>query len=325
MLFAENLVEKVLKPHEHRHCVFTLPKRVRPFFKFRRDLHGRVYHAAWESWKELILEQCPTGTPAAVLALHSAGDLLAWHPHVHGLFLAGAILPDGDFVPIAIDQERLQDLFADKVLLALRDEGLLTQDDVDNIKSWPHSGFNVFVGEPIAPDDTERLLFAARYLKKCPVSNERLQIVESDGEALINYAAYKDGKKSIRSFTPLEFLAELQQHIPDTWEQTTRFLGAYSSRSRGAAKAQQESNAAMDTRLVAEPLPETVPSSSASWARCMKKTFEINPLLCPKCSGPMKIKAFITDPREIDRITKNLGLASQRAPPKLRYSLPLAA
>ena len=61
----------MLKLHEHQHCVFTLPKRVRPFFKFRRDLHGHLYRAAWESWKELILEQCPTGTPAAVLALHS--------------------------------------------------------------------------------------------------------------------------------------------------------------------------------------------------------------------------------------------------------------
>jgi hypothetical protein len=39
----------------------------------------------------------------------------------------------------------------------------------------------------------------------------------------------------------------------------------------------------------------------------------------------MKVKAFITDPSEIDRITKNLGLAYQRAPPKLGYSLPLAA
>lgn len=57
----------------------------------------------------------------------------------------------------------------------------------------------------------------------------------------------------------------------------------------------------------------------------MKKTFEIDPLLCPKCGSTMKIKAFITDPNEVDRIMKNRGVALQRAPPKLRYSLPLAA
>lgn len=57
---------------------------------------------------------------------------------MHGLFLSGAVLPDGTYCPVSVDQERLQILFADKVLAALRKEALLTQDDIDNIKSWPH-------------------------------------------------------------------------------------------------------------------------------------------------------------------------------------------
>jgi len=68
VLFAENLHENVLKPFEHRHCVFTVPKRVRPYFKFNRGLMVHLYRAAWEAWKELIIEQFPTGTPAAVVA-----------------------------------------------------------------------------------------------------------------------------------------------------------------------------------------------------------------------------------------------------------------
>ncbi|MFS8160413.1 MAG: hypothetical protein ACMG6E_09460, partial [Candidatus Roizmanbacteria bacterium] len=69
-------MENVLLPHTHRHCVFTVPKRIRPYFKFNRELMAHLYHAAWDAWKELALEQYPTGTPAAVQALHSAGDLL---------------------------------------------------------------------------------------------------------------------------------------------------------------------------------------------------------------------------------------------------------
>jgi hypothetical protein len=57
----------------------------------------------------------------------------------------------------------------------------------------------------------------------------------------------------------------------------------------------------------------------------MKKVFELDPLLCPKCGGQMKIKAFITIPCEIDRITKNLGVPNQRAPPRLKFVLPTAA
>ena len=55
------------------------------------------------------------------------------------------------------------------------------------------------------------------------------------------------------------------------------------------------------------------------------KVFEFDPLVCPKCQGPMKIRAFIVDPYEIDRITKNLNIPNQRAPPSLRFTLPIAA
>jgi len=189
------------------------------------------------------------------------------------------------------------------------------------MKSWQHSGFNVFVGELIQYSDQKRLLFAARYLKKCPLSNERLKIIEPTGEdSYIEYASFKNGEKSVRIFTPLKFLAEVSQHIPDLWEQTSRFFGAYSARTRGAAKAKCP---VQSTDLL--PLPELIQKPSANWARLMKKIFEFDPLICPKCGSSMKIKAFITDSKEIIRITKNLGIQEQRAPPKLKYLPPLAA
>ena len=82
IMFAENLVENVFLPYQHGHCVFTVPKRIRQYFKFNRELLAHLYLAAWEAWKELVLEQHPTGPPAAITALHSAGDLFVFHPHV---------------------------------------------------------------------------------------------------------------------------------------------------------------------------------------------------------------------------------------------------
>jgi hypothetical protein len=81
-VFAENLVEHVLLPYEHRHVTFTVRKRVRPYFKFDRTLNSILYDAAWESWKERILEQCPNGTAAAVEALHSF-----IHKHLDSLWI----------------------------------------------------------------------------------------------------------------------------------------------------------------------------------------------------------------------------------------------
>ena len=94
------------------------------------------------------------------------------------LYLYGVTQPDGTFQSIVIDQARLQVQFADKVLTALRDAELLSLDDIDNIKNWRHSGFNVYIGEPIVFIDQQSLLFVARYLRKCPLSNERLTIIE---------------------------------------------------------------------------------------------------------------------------------------------------
>jgi hypothetical protein len=100
VLFAENLHENVLLPQPHRHLVFSLPKRLRIYFKFDRRLFSQLYHAAWETWSEYVDAVIPGAKPGAVMALHTAGSLLNWHPHCHGIFLDGGILPDGSFVQL---------------------------------------------------------------------------------------------------------------------------------------------------------------------------------------------------------------------------------
>ena len=49
----------------------------------------------------------------------------------------------------------------------------------------------------------------------------------------------------------------------------------------------------------------------------VKQVFEVDPLVCAKCGGPMKIVAFITDHAEARRLCRNLGIPSYRAPPPM--------
>ena len=323
VLFAENLVNNVLLPASHQHLVFTIPKRIRPYFKFDRSNLQFLYSAAWQSLKSLVLELYPDATPAAVLALHSAGELLNWHPHLHGIFLSEALGPDGTFRPLNLDPAQITARFAKNVLSALLKEELLTQEVIDNMLSWEHSGFNVHLGDPIPHTDTNQLLFVARYLRKCPVSNERITLRSPDQNCQVVYHSYKNNKHESRSFSPLEFLAELSCHIPDVWEQTTRFYGLYSCRTRGAQNL-SASEPPQQPNILLGPPPEPLTTSSASWARCLKRIFEFDPLKCPSCPGTMKIRAFITDPSQIDRITKHAGTPNQRAPPNLKF-MPLCA
>jgi len=234
------------------------------------------------------------------MALHTAGDLLRWHPHIHSLALHGALDTNGNFHPIDdVDTEYLTRLFADNVFDALLAEELIDHEIVSSMKNWNHSGFHVFVGNPIDATDDDARLFVARYLKKSAVALSRLEVIENNGESLIRINKTSDDSVQTRDLAPLQFLAELSQHIPDMWEQTTRYTGLYSARSRGAKRL------ALDT---VGPLPEHDPpvKPSAYWAQCMKKIFEFDPLACPKCRGAMHIKTFIHSQNDITRICKNL-------------------
>jgi len=262
------------------------------------------------------------------MALHTAGDLLNFHPHIHSLGLHGALDPNGNFHLLdSVDSDYMTRQFSEYVFEALLEAELLEQETVTAMKCWEHSGFHVFVGEPVAADAEDARRFLARYLKKSPVMNPRLELLDSHDEPVVRVHKFTDEGSQTREFEPLEFLAELSQHIPDMWEQTTRYVGIYSARSRGAKRVPMD---------FPGPLPEIDPPERPStyWAASMKRVFEIDPLECPKCGASMKIKAFIQEQPEIKRLCQSIGevpwsprleLGPRVAPPPIKQPLKHAA
>ena len=53
------------------------------------------------------------------------------------------------------------------------------------------------------------------------------------------------------------------------------------------------------------------------WAAMIRKFNEVDPLLCPKCGGKMRVIAFITEFSVVDRIINHLKLTfvAERPPP----------
>lgn len=309
VLFAEHLQEHVLLPYPHRHLTFTIPKRLRVYFRYDRRLLAELYRAAWKCYSEYVAELLPGASTGCVMALHTAGETLNWHPHIHAIGLSGGIDRNGSFLPLPeLDTELLTTRFRREVFDFLLRHELIDAGTVDNMLSWEHSGFSVHAAEEITAEDENAPLFLARYLKKCPLSLERLSIEDTGLEPSIRY---KTDDGSEQSFSPLEFLARLSQHIPRVFEQTTRYMGVYSARSRGAKRAEVRFRAILCHGEA--PPPPVRPS--ASWARAIKRVYEVDPLLCERCGAAMKIIAFIHDPRGIEAIAKNLGYPSWRAPP----------
>ncbi len=52
----------------------------------------------------------------------------------------------------------------------------------------------------------------------------------------------------------------------------------------------------------------TSKESRQNWARLIQKIYEVNPLICPKCKGSMKIIAFIEELYLIEKILRHLEL-----------------
>ena len=302
--FAEHLYDEVLESVPHRHVVFSVPKRLRSYFRYDRVLGSLLFQAAWSSLKEGV--GIETGNPGLVLTLQTAGDKLNWNPHLHGL-LSDRLFGEGGRVQVlrAIDLERITRTFAEKVLGAFAVRELISDEVMSQILSQEHSGFSVWVGEPFT--DAESARFVARYVERGPLSLERLSVREE----LVVYQT-KDGAE--REFEPLEFLALLSSHIPNFYESVTRFYGHYSCRARGERRKRGiTSNIELGAR-------EQTSKPSSWWAACIKRIYEIDPLQCPKCGGTMRIVGFVQNPVEIKKMMQSLGLPDFTAPPSIEPS-----
>jgi hypothetical protein len=300
LIFAEHLHSEVLEKVPHRHVVLSLPKRLRPFMKYDRSLNDILLKAAWESLKEMFHAALPQGVPGAVLTVQTAGESLNLNSHIHGICSDGVFDKQGNFHPLSsLNMEKLATLFCHKVLKALQGRGLIADGVVAQILSQKHTGFSAWWGEQLPPGDEGYRLFLARYIDRGPIVNSRIEI---DGD-VITYHTDKD--QLTHEFLPLEFLARITPHIPNKWESTVRYYAHYSHRARGARRKKA---ASLSTPVIL-PLPDDQHrKASRAWAALIKRVFEVEPLLCPKCGGRMKIKSLITDPHEVKRLLDNLGI-----------------
>ncbi len=59
-----------------------------------------------------------------------------------------------------------------------------------------------------------------------------------------------------------------------------------------------------------------------NWARLIQKIYEVDPLVCPRCAGPMRVIAFIEQANVIRKILEHLGLWGSRHKPVPRANAP---
>ncbi len=195
-------------------------------------------------------------------------------------------------------------------------EGLINLELVKKILSWRHTGFNVHSKVRITTKtEAERV---GKYMIKPLLSLKRLSIDKSEGKVCYQYG--KDSSE-LERIDYLEFIARVTFHIPDKGQVTIRYYGLYSNAHRGKMR-KKESDPLCP--LIIEDEDPFIPSKG--WAEMIKKVYEADPLICPKCGGTMRIVSFIEDHNIIDKIIKHLNLTFKAArPPPPQAQLSMAA
>lgn len=101
-IFGVLLPEEVLEDVGHVLWTFTIPRMLRPYFLHHRELLGELCRAGWEVVRQLMVAATQRSDlqPGLVSVVHTAGDVLGWHPHVHAITSRGGWNPDGEWVPV---------------------------------------------------------------------------------------------------------------------------------------------------------------------------------------------------------------------------------
>ncbi len=178
------MYSEVIEDVPHRHTVFTIPKRLRVFFKYDRRLNTILFRAVWGALCQAL--GINERELAAIFTVQTAGEALNYHPHLHGL-LADGYWKDGVFTRFSeVNLKPIEEAFAERVLAQLHKRELITDDDVAQILPQDHTGFGIWLGDPFHDKESEQ--FVARYLERSPLSLEKLSIQDD----IVTYAT-KDG------------------------------------------------------------------------------------------------------------------------------------
>src|SRR3954451_22371623 len=264
--------EAELLPVEYFHVVFTLPALLGPIaLQNPREVYGILFRAAAEALQQIAAGPKHLGADIGFLALlHTWGQNLEHHPHVHCVVPGGGLSPDGSrwiacpprfFLPVRV----LSRVFRGKFLALLGDafaQGKLTfhgklRELADagafqrRLAASAATEWVVYSKPPfVGPEQV--LKYLARYTHRVAISNRRL-VSSEDGEVTFQWKDYAHGGgQKTMTLKATEFIRRFLLHVLPSGFVRIRHYGFLANR------VCQEKLALCRALLGAAPTPEPV-------------------------------------------------------------------
>jgi len=290
-----------LLPLPYFHVVFTLPAEIGAIaYQNKVKVYGLLFTAAAEALTTIAVDPKHLGAHIGVTAvLHTWGQNLDHHPHVHCIVPGGGISLDGDrwiscrpefFLPVRVLSRLFRRLFLDG-LVRLHEAGdlqffnhLAPLQDIDAFRArlapLRRSEWVVYAKRPFAGPE-QVLAYLARYTHRVAIGNSRLVSIE-DGHVSFRWKDYREAgacQAKVMRLTAGEFMRRFLLHVlPDGFHRI-RHYGLFANGHRAAKLALCRK--LLDVPLASQAEPETAERAAAD-------DNDASPP-CPCCGGRMRV------------------------------------
>lgn len=274
--------EADLLPVPYFHLVFTLPDKLNALCVHRpKELYNMLFRAAWETVQAFAADPKHLGAKAGMVSiLHTWGQNLSLHPHVHCIVPGGGI-SEGDkwkstrnrgkfLFPVKAMSQVFRAKFVEKLRKWSKEqETPVPQSLFDQLfqKSWVVYAKRPFCGPEAVVE------YLGRYTHKIAISNHRLLKVNAAGVTFFWKDYRHQNQKKVMHLSGDEFLRRFCQHILPSGFVRIRHYGILASR----VKTEKLQVARSDLNTEAPPKP------ALDWKSIATQRLDYDPDLCPRC------------------------------------------
>ena len=236
-----------LLPVKYYHVVFTMPHELNSLVMGHRKL---LFKLLFDASAQTLLcfakdNKYLGATPGIISVLHTWGQQLSFHPHVHCIVSGGGITADNTWKQATKNDwqflfpvKAMGIVYRAKFLQALQQmitKGEVIWADATDVKQ----GFNllyqkdwiVYAKAPFGGPQAV-IEYLSRYTHKVAISNHRIVQVEND-KVTFRYKDYADnGKQKVMTLEAAEFIRRFTQHILPKRFTKIRTYGYLANRNR---------------------------------------------------------------------------------------------